>query len=259
MRADDPSAETTGRAAGDNQGHAADQDPVGRDASPPEVLDLRAVERDQAAETRDRTAAIRDGLATKAREGDPEILARLFAARDRAAAALDRYEAALDRHRAAYYLRHVYRDRLTGALQREAGHDRLLAEAERAHRRGESLVIAFVDVDHLKHVNDEHGHSAGDTLLESVGGALRASLRGYDVVVRYGGDEFVCALGETRLEEAELRMRAVQKTLDDASPGASISVGLALMQEGESLDAAVARADRDLYEHRAERHSSPGD
>jgi diguanylate cyclase (GGDEF)-like protein len=181
-------------------------------------------------------------------------LTRLLAMRDQAVAALDRAEAALDRHRAAEYLRQSYRDQLTGALQRDSGRDRLQAEVDRCHRRGESLVIAFVDVDHLKRTNDERGHAAGDALLKAVGRALYNGLRSYDLVVRYGGDEFVCAMAGAHTKDAELRMQQVQRILNASVPGATISVGLAMLQEDETLDAAIGRADRDLY---AGRYSRP--
>ncbi|MDX6286075.1 MAG: hypothetical protein QOG53_1560 [Frankiales bacterium] len=226
---------------------------VVQDASAPDILDLRAVERDAAAAERDRAAAQREKVIGAAVGGDNASLERLFAERDRAAAALDRYEAALDRHRAADYLRHVYRDRLTGALQRDAGQDRLAAELDRCRRRGEALVIAFIDVDHLKVVNDKRGHAAGDELLQAVGAALLSGLRSYDIVVRYGGDEFVCAMADARREEAELRLSEVQKVLESVIPGASISAGIAVIDDEESLDDAIGRADRDLYRGRADR------
>src|SRR3954465_12811199 len=162
-------------------------DQVGVDASPAEQLDERASARDQAADERDRAAKTRDHD-RRVQHGDHEPerdrLDRVFAERDRAAAALDRYEAALDRHRAAQYLKDAYRDRLTGVLQRDAGHDQLRHEFARARRRESPLVIAFIDVDRLKQTNDEHGHSVGDALLRAVGAALRAALRSYDIVVR---------------------------------------------------------------------------
>jgi diguanylate cyclase (GGDEF)-like protein len=62
---------------------------------------------------------------------------------------------------------------------------------ERARRAEEGLVVAFVDVDGLKQVNDTEGHFAGDALLIPVANSLRAYLRSYDLVMRFGGDEFV--------------------------------------------------------------------
>ena len=67
-------------------------------------------------------------------------------------------------------------------------------EIERARRTGSKLTIAFVDVDRLKELNDTAGHPAGDRLLHLVVVTLRANMRSYDVIVRYGGDEFLCAM-----------------------------------------------------------------
>jgi len=178
-------------------------------------------------------------------------LETLLATRDRVAAALDRCEAALDRHAAAEALRRVYRDQLTGALQRDPGRDRLQAEVARCRRRGERLVIAFVDVDHLKDINDRFGHAAGDELLQSVCTALHRSLRDYDLVVRYGGDEFVCSMSEAGRDEAQERMDEVQHGLHAMVPGASISFGLAELRDDDSLDSAIRRADAELYDKRA--------
>ena len=165
----------------------------------------------------------------------------------REAAAGDRFEAALDRDDAADDLRQAYRDDLTGALLRTAGSEQLSQAADRSHRTGEPLVLAFLDVDGLKDINDRDGHGAGDALLRDVGTALRIGLRSYDVVVRYGGDEFVCALPGSHLAEAKTRFGHVQRLLVTAISGASLSYGLAELRAGESVVEAIARADAEMY------------
>ena len=182
--------------------------------------------------------------------GHDAMTDRLLAARDRAEAALDRKQAALDRQRAAEYLRRTYRDALTGALQREAGTDRLQREADRTHRAGGILAIGFLDVDGLKKVNDEAGHAAGDHVLRAVGTALAQRLRTYDLVVRWGGDEFVCALPGSTLESATRRFADVAALLRELHPGATFTVGIAVQERGDTLQATVDRADRDLYDKR---------
>jgi diguanylate cyclase (GGDEF)-like protein len=208
-------------------------------------LDLRSNAPDAGAADRDRAAEARQDAAAG---GTEEIeLLYMLARRDRAAAALDRQEAALDRNRAAAYLRRTYRDELTGALRREAGRDHLAKELARAQRSGDGLVIAFLDVVGLKRVNDERGHGAGDAFLREVGAALRGGLRSYDTVVRYGGDEFVCALPKASVAAAVSRFEEVSALLATAMPGAMVSVGLTGVEAGDSLDDAIARADRELY------------
>jgi diguanylate cyclase (GGDEF)-like protein len=130
---------------------------------------------------------------------------------------------------------------------------------DRAHRAGEPLVIAYVDVDHLKRVNDVQGHASGDRLLREVGSALRQGLRSYDVVGRYGGDEFVCALPGACLPEADRRFADVAKMLSNAIAGASVSIGLAQLRDEESLEEVIGRADREMYDCRRRiRPTRPG-
>jgi diguanylate cyclase (GGDEF)-like protein len=209
------------------------------------------VELAMAERARDEAFTLRDELEKLAETGAAPDSNALLSARDRAAAALDRFNAAVDRLQAAAYLEQTYRDDLTGALQRKAGLDQLRREVARANRAGTALVIAFVDVDRLKVVNDTSGHDSGDRLLAAVGEALRSGLRSYDVVMRYGGDEFVCALPQASLADAAHRLRDVQVRLAAAHRGASVSVGLAQLAAGESLERVLVRADQDLYRAKA--------
>jgi diguanylate cyclase (GGDEF)-like protein len=170
-----------------------------------------------------------------------------------AEATADRLLAAADRRTAAEYLLNAYRDDLTGALNRRPGRDQLQAEIARAHRTGTRLAVMFVDVDGLKHVNDTIGHDAGDDLLAATGEVLRTCLRGYDIVVRYGGDEFVCALPGGTVAIAEKCSTRALRALVKLVPGASFSMGYAQLEEEESLEQVIHRADADLYQRRASR------
>ena len=113
----------------------------------------------------------------------------------------------------------------------------------------------MIDVDALKAVNDTHGHAAGDVLLSDVAAAITATLRAYDVKVRWGGDEFVCALYDLTIEVAWHRLGEIQTALDVLNPGASISAGLARLDDDETLESLVARADTDLYRTKANREN----
>jgi diguanylate cyclase (GGDEF)-like protein len=225
-------------------------DERGTSASDPAPSDQSAEARDAAARARDEAAAARDAAAAAADDTPEAARKRALAAQDRAAAARDREHAARERRAAATRLENAYRDDVTGVLSRIAGRDQLRQALARAHRSGEPLVVAFLDVDHLKRINDERGHAYGDRLLQEVGLALRQGLRSYDVLARYGGDEFVCALVDARLPLAERRFRDIAEVLSRAIAGASISVGFAELHEDETLEAVIHRADRDMYERR---------
>jgi diguanylate cyclase (GGDEF)-like protein len=220
--------------------------------------DSAAEERDNAAEERDSAAQRRDSAADeRERAGEQSISVHEEAARDRDRAARDRGEGSRDRERAAQDRRQAAGDRaqmgvdgLTGVLQRDRGLFDLQLEIDRARRSDGQLVLAFVDIDGLKAINDEQGHAAGDQLLRSVTAALRTGLRSYDLVVRYGGDEFLCALSGTDIEGARRRFDEVARKLTEKSAGASVSVGLAALEDAETLDQLTARADAALYSGR---------
>jgi two-component system cell cycle response regulator len=93
-------------------------------------------------------------------------------------------------------------DLLTGVLNRQALLGRLDAELDRAARYGHQLSIILVDIDHFKRLNDTYGHVAGDQMLHAVAEVLRASVRGVDIVGRYGGEEFMAVLPETDVDAA---------------------------------------------------------
>lgn len=228
-------------AADDRVLAAADRAAGALDRQGAATRDAAALVRDEAAEARDIASAGTD---------DAEL-----AADDRAASALDRHEAALDRREAADSLENAHRDDLTDTLLRDAGLDQLSQAVDRAHRVGEPLVIAYLDVDHLKEVNDEQGHASGDRLLHEVGSALRTGLRSYDVVVRYGGDEFVCALPGSQLTDAAQRFNDVATDLSAAIANASVSIGLAELKSGESLEQVIGRADHEMYDGRKTRRT----
>jgi diguanylate cyclase (GGDEF)-like protein len=236
--------------------------------------DGSAEERDQIAERRDHAAEVREGevvelvadLETDLDPEDVEVLTdnqagaavdrsragedRRQSAGDRSHAQADRAASAVDRELVVDQRESALFDDLTGVLRRGPGFHQMGRDLTRAQRSGEALVLAFVDVDGLNAVNDTQGHLAGDALLRSTAAALRDNLRPYDTVLRYGGDEFVCGLVGLDEAGARTRLSAVNADLGEIDSSASVTIGVAVLHEGDDLEALVQRADADLYRQR---------
>jgi diguanylate cyclase (GGDEF)-like protein len=222
-----------------------------------EARDMAAERRDRAAEERDRRAiaagtqdagigerrALRAAAAAVREQTRAE---RLAAAADRAAAAVDRDRAAIDRRDAGL-------DELTGVFRRGTGHLALVHEIDRSRRLRQPLVLALADVDDLKSVNDSQGHSAGDELLTQVAAAITSTMRSYDVTVRWGGDEFVCALSNITRDVAAERVAEIKLGLQTRWPGATLSAGLAELEPDDTVESLVRRADAALYKAKLDR------
>ena len=261
----DSTAAGRSRTAGQRQVTAARRDEVARlrDLTAA-VRDRTAQERAEAADARDRAAEERERHAVEAGNVDDSMSAlrelralgasfREESGLERMAATTDREAAAADRDRAAADRRHADLDELTGVFRRGAGELALMHEIKRSRRLGRSLVVAVIDVDGLKAVNDNEGHAGGDVLLRDVPTAVTSTLRSYDVVVRWGGDEFVCALSDVTIEVASERLVEVQRAFTGLHPGASISAGLAELGDDDTLESLIARADTALSDSKAAR------
>ena len=143
-------------------------------------------------------------------------------------------------------------DALTGCLNHAAMHESLQREFERSARHGTALSLVILDLDDFKQVNETHGHLAGDEVLRRVGQALRASVRAYDAVARYGGDEFAIiaieAGEDTAAELAERALETIRREL--ASLGTrdvtAATAGVAEWRPGDTPSTLIARADRAL-------------
>lgn len=121
---------------------------------------------------------------------------------------------------------------------------------DRARRRCGGFVVAFVDVDGLKRVNDTRGHLAGDALLMAVAECLARCLRSYDLVMRYGGDEFVCVLPDADAGTVRQRFASVAEELAGGPTDGSITVGFAVLLDTDSAEELVQRADQSLLDAR---------
>jgi diguanylate cyclase (GGDEF)-like protein len=212
-------------------------DTEGENGSP--VLFAQALRRRRAAEVRDRSAQ-----------------ARIDSAHDRKAARSDRARAAHDRGVAQAELKLEGSDHLTGALRRHSGLRVLQRELERTRRTHESLMLAFVDVDGLKAVNEEHGQAYGDALLCGVVECVTRVLRPYDVIIRFGGDEFACALCGQNLPGLQNRFAQAAAELSQRYDGAGITVGLAQAGPEERPEQLIARAEHAMIATRRERAPS---
>ena len=145
-------------------------------------------------------------------------------------------------------------DELTGLPNRSAFLRQLNAEIGRARRYGFSLALALIDLDDLKTINERHGYAAGDAILLSYAREIMSQFRGYDLVARYGDDEFAVLLPNTQKDGAT---RAIDKAQKHAAgtfiqfngqnlPLPSFSSVLTLYSHGEQPDALLKRADEAL-------------
>jgi len=148
-------------------------------------------------------------------------------------------------------------DPLTGIWNRGALLERLRAEAERAQRRTMSLSLFLIDLDHFKHVNDDFGHLVGDAILHEVAQRLSAAVRLYDIVGRYGGEEFIVAateLAPERPQQFAERLRLAVSSFPvhtaDISVDVTVSIGVATSDPMDdcSLEQLIRSADAALYE-----------
>ncbi|MBF0272145.1 MAG: GGDEF domain-containing protein [Magnetococcales bacterium] len=145
------------------------------------------------------------------------------------------------------------RDALTGLANRRVFEERAITEMATANRQGHPLVLACMDLDHFKVINDRLGHGRGDEVLQTVSQTFSRMVRDSDLLARVGGDEFIMILPNTTLENAGQlmeRLCASIRGLDIRVPGfpaLGVSVGLALWRPNDSLESWSHQADEALY------------
>lgn len=147
-------------------------------------------------------------------------------------------------------------DFLTGLLNRRETFRRLDGELQRSRRLSVPFSVLLLDFDHFKQVNDVHGHSAGDLVLQTVASVLRKGVRPYDLCCRHGGEEFLVVLPETALTEAagiaeRLRSDIEQQAIslpDGQTLRVTASIGAAALAGDETIDQLIIRADEAMYQ-----------
>jgi diguanylate cyclase (GGDEF)-like protein len=152
-------------------------------------------------------------------------------------------------------------DALTGLSNRRAIQERGRVELKRARRASTPVSLLLCDLDHFKHINDRHGHEAGDLALIKVAAVLRDALRESDALGRWGGEEFIAVLPATAapgaVEVAERVRQAIERTqFEGLDTGTTISLGVTTMNVVDepvgAWDLLVKAADQNLYRAKAE-------
>ncbi|MFM8321627.1 MAG: diguanylate cyclase [Chloroflexota bacterium] len=144
-----------------------------------------------------------------------------------------------------------YHDQLTGLYNRSFFDQIIDPAMERSDRYNEPLSMAIIDLDHFKQVNDTYGHPVGDEVLKQVAQSLGRALRSSDVLLRFGGEEFIVLMPQTTLEGAlcasEKVRQAVEQTVHATAGVCTASVGVAERMHSESFQRWYRRMDQALY------------
>jgi diguanylate cyclase (GGDEF)-like protein len=157
----------------------------------------------------------------------------------------------LEKQDHSYILRNLAMiDPLTGLYNRRFAEQRLAAEVSRSERRGHPLTVIAMDLDNFKQINDTHGHPAGDQVLQEFASQLNKVIRGSDLAVRLGGDEFLVLLPECTAEQLQIVLDRLS-TLEVAWHGQKIAVtfsaGWKDYKNGDRPEELLAGADEALY------------
>ena len=146
-------------------------------------------------------------------------------------------------------------DPLTGLANRRGGGEDIAAEISRARRQNTALSCVLLDIDHFKDVNDTFGHQAGDHVLREISSLLRRTVRAYDILIRWGGEEFLVILPGVELEQARKLAERIRNAVEGLPlagiGGVTVSGGVAALGTDYSFEAMFEAADRRLYSAKA--------
>jgi diguanylate cyclase (GGDEF)-like protein len=210
-----------------------------------ECRDRASEDADDIASWRDRLSDHRDHGANKRERGTAAATHRALAKSDREAGAQDRMNAGRDRCAARADRSAAKANREFSAAERNVTSlIELEREMDRTKRTGRPLVLALLDIDGLKGVNEAEGYAAGARLFQAVVHTVRNLLRSYDPIIRYEDDKFLCVLWNIDLEDAFVRFDRVSAVLAQNPFSAPVGIGLAQFELGESVTMLIARADR---------------
>ncbi|MEM1274923.1 MAG: GGDEF domain-containing protein [Pseudomonadota bacterium] len=156
----------------------------------------------------------------------------------------------------------ILTDPLTGLGNRRKMDQVLPHEIANARARGATLCVAMADIDRFKRINDTFGHPVGDAVLEFFSGVVKRNVKGRDEAVRYGGEEFAIILPRTEIENAQALMDRIREELKasqftvnrsgEALGQITVSMGVAVLHPGDTVDSLIARADANLYRAKTE-------
>jgi diguanylate cyclase (GGDEF)-like protein len=157
----------------------------------------------------------------------------------------------LEKQDHSYILRNLAMvDPLTGLYNRRFAEQRLAAEVSRSERRGHPLTVMTMDLNDFKHINDSYGHPAGDQVLQEFASHLNKVIRGSDLAVRLGGDEFLVLLPEGSAEQLRLvleRLGSLEVDWHGQKIPVSFSAGWKDYKTGDRPEELLAGADQALY------------
>jgi diguanylate cyclase (GGDEF)-like protein len=156
-----------------------------------------------------------------------------------------------------------YLDPLTEIYNRRALDEILAREGNRADRQGTPLTFVMIDVDRFKSVNSRFGHLVGDRILNEIAWLLRTTFRTSDYIVRYGGDEFLVVMTDTREEQADRAIERLQEAVSYWNAANSLagyvmglSCGHSCYERGTDIQKFIEAADANMYADKS-RHMSP--
>ncbi|CAA7624449.1 GGDEF domain protein (fragment) [Magnetospirillum sp. LM-5] len=162
-------------------------------------------------------------------------------------------ESMIQLHYMINLLRRASHDPLTGTFTRNSGNEIVETQFRLACRQNAPFAVAFVDLDNFKSVNDAHGHEAGDWVLKNAVANLGRLLRNSDVIIRWGGEEFVILLGNATLEGQRIAMQRIVAEWLGTRPGGGVitaSIGLAerIADEAQDWPELIELADSRMYQ-----------